>query len=138
MQEEQYVIFRFNAEHYGVDILSVQEIIRPPKITKLPNTPPHVLGVINLRGNIIPIVDLKIRFNFEDFQNNKDERIIVLRIDDKLMGIQVDEVQEVLRLKTDQIEQAADICTTIDREFIAGIAKLDDRLIILLSLKGSL
>ena len=138
MQEEQYVIFRLNAELYGINILSVQEIIRPPKMTKLPNTPPHVLGVINLRGSIIPIVDLKVRFNLQDSQNNEDQRIIVLRIDDKLMGIQVDEVQEVLRLKTDQIEQAADICTTIDREFIAGIAKLDDRLIILLSLRGSL
>ncbi|MBZ4654684.1 MAG: purine-binding chemotaxis protein CheW [Peptococcaceae bacterium] len=138
MQEEQYVIFRLNAELYGINILSVQEIIRPPKMTTLPNTPPHILGVINLRGSIIPIVDLKVRFNLQDSQNNEDQRIIVLRIDDKLMGIQVDEVQEVLRLKTDQIEQAADICTTIDREFIAGIAKLDDRLIILLSLRGSL
>jgi purine-binding chemotaxis protein CheW len=138
VQEEQYVIFRLNAELYGINILSVQEIIRPPKMTTLPNTPPHILGVINLRGSIIPIVDLKVRFNLQDSQNNEDQRIIVLRIDDKLMGIQVDEVQEVLRLKTDQIEQAADICTTIDREFIAGIAKLDDRLIILLSLRGSL
>ena len=138
MQEEQYVIFRLNAEHYGVDILSVQEIIRPPKITKLPNLPPHVLGVVNLRGNIIPIVDLKARFRLENSRSDDEQRVIVLRIDEKLMGIQVDEVQEVLRLKTDQVEQAADICTTVDREFVAGIAKLEDRLVILLSLRGSL
>ncbi len=136
MQEEQYVIFRLNSEHYGIDILSVQEIIRPPKVTALPNTPPHVLGVINLRGSIIPIVDLKIKYNLDSPENSEDKRIIVLRIDNKLMGILVDEVQEVLRFKTEQIEQATDICTTIDSEFISGLAKLDDRLIILLSLRG--
>lgn len=138
MQEEQYVIFRLNSEHYGVDILSVQEIIRPPKITKLPNLPPHVLGVINLRGNLIPIVDLKARFRLENSLSDDEQRILVLRIDGKLMGIQVDEVLEVLRLKTAQVEHVAEICTTVDREFIAGIAKLEDRLVILLSLRGAL
>jgi len=136
MSEKQYVVFKLGNEEYGLDIMSVQEIIVPTPLTKLPNTPPYFLGVFNLRGHIIPLIDLKKRFSLESSEQNEESRIIVIRLD-KPVGILVDSIREVLMISNEEIESSQDISAGINREFITGIAKKEDRLIILVNLAGA-
>lgn len=130
----QLVSFKLADEEFGVDILQVQEINRLVEITKVPKTPDFVEGVINLRGKVIPVVDLRKRFELEKNDSNADTRIIVVDIDNSIMGMIVDEVSEVLRLSVSTIEPAPDITTSIEADYISGVAKIDDRLLILLDL----
>jgi purine-binding chemotaxis protein CheW len=134
MQEKQYVIFKLAEEEYGVEIVTVQEIIRPPKMVKLPNAPPYILGVINLRGSIIPVVDLKDRLKIGVTEIDDNTRSIIVKIENQSYGILVDAVVEVFSLNSEQIERGKDFHNYIDPEFIKGIARLDKRMIILLSL----
>lgn len=136
MSEKQYVVFKLGNEEYGLDIMSVQEIIVPIPLTKLPNTPPYFLGVFNLRGHIIPLIDLKKRFSLESSEQNEESRIIVIRLD-KPVGVLVDSIREVLMISSEEIESSQDISAGINREFITGIAKKEDRLIILVNLAGA-
>jgi len=130
--EKQLIIFGLNNEEYGIDILQVKEIIRMQDITKIPNCPSFVEGIINLRGTIIPIVHLKKRFNMEYSENNDETRIIIVNIDSKLVGFVVDKVLEVKRIDDKLIEDTKNIAVGIREDFISGIVKLDNRLIILL------
>jgi len=130
----QLVSFKIGDEEYGVDILEVQEINRMTEITRVPRSPGFVEGVINLRGKVIPIIDLRKRFRMEPKERDKDSRIVVVSIDGQVMGMIVDAVLEVLRLQTDTIEPPPDIATTVDSAYIQGVAKLDDRLLILIDL----
>ena len=130
----QLVSFKLADEEFGVDILQVQEINRLVDITKVPKTPEFVEGVINLRGKVIPVIDLRKRFDLEINDYNPDTRIVVVDIDNSIMGMIVDEVSEVLRLPLSTVEAAPDITSTIDADYISGVAKLDDRLLILLDL----
>ncbi len=130
----QLVSFNIGDEEFAVDILRVQEIIRIVEITKVPKSPPFVEGVINLRGKVIPIIDLRKRFNLEERKTTKETRIIVVDIDGKVIGLIVDSVSEVLRLPSDTIEPPPPIVAGIESEYIKGVGKLDDRLLILLDL----
>ncbi|MDD2401068.1 MAG: chemotaxis protein CheW [Clostridia bacterium] len=130
----QYVIFKLGKEEYGTSILSVNEIIKPQKTNKLPNTPEYVLGIINLRGNVIPIIDLKKRFNMESMEETKETRIVVIKQGKNAVGIFVDQVQEVLYVDDEDIKSCDEIYSKIDKEFIKGIARLENRLVILLNL----
>jgi purine-binding chemotaxis protein CheW len=132
--ERQLVIFALAAEAYGVDIGTVREIIRMQDITHVPNTPDFVEGVINLRGNVIPVVDLRKRFGVAVGEQTKDSRIVVVDIRGEDIGLMVDAVTEVMRLTGDAIEPASDLITTEDSYYISGIAKLGDELLILLDL----
>ena len=135
MQDEmQLVSFNIGSEEFGVDILKVQEINRMVHITKVPQAPAYVEGVINLRGKVIPIVDLRKRFNLEVKEQDKNTRIVVVDIGGTIMGMIVDAVSEVLRLPANTIEPAPEIVTGINAEYIKGVAKLDDRLLIFLEL----
>lgn len=136
MEEKQYVIFRLGNEEYGLDIMTVQEIIIPTPVTKLPNTPPYFTGVFNLRGRVIPLIDLKKRFSLDSSEEEKDTRIIVVRLENPA-GILVDAINEVLMISSEEIESSQQISSGISKEFITGIAKKDDRLIILLDLNGA-
>jgi len=136
MEEKQYVVFRLGKEEYGIEIMNVQEIIVPTQLTKLPNTSPYFIGVFNLRGHIIPLIDLKKRFSLESSEKNDEERVIVIRLD-KSVGILVDSIQEVLMIANDEIEGSEQISAGIDNDFITGIAKKEERLIILLNLAGA-
>ncbi len=136
MAESQYVIFRLVDEKYGVDIMKVKEISEFKSSTKVPNAPYFVDGIINLRGEIIPIVNLKKRFKIKGVQEiNSDTRIIVININNKNIGFIVDEASEVLRIKEDDIEQAPEIITGVDRQYINGVGKLEDTIVILLDLE---
>ncbi len=136
--EKQLVVFDLADEGYGVDIGSVREIIRMQEITKVPSAPDFVEGVINLRGRVIPVIDLRKRFGFEVTEMTKDTRIVVVDIGGQDIGVVVDAVTEVLRLSADKVEPASSVITTVDSEYLLGIAKLEERLIILLDLQQAL
>jgi purine-binding chemotaxis protein CheW len=132
--EQQLVVFELNKEVYGVDIAKVHEIIRMQNITQVPRAPEFVEGVINLRGRVIPVVDLRQRFGFPKAEYSKQSRIVVVEIDGQTIGMVVDGVSEVLRVSTSSIEPPSPVVTTLDSDYLKGIAKLEDRLIILLQL----
>jgi len=130
----QLVSFRIGEELYGVDILIVQEINRYTEITKVPQAPDFVEGMMNLRGRVIPIIDLRKRFGMDLKEHDKDTRIVVVDIKSSVLGMIVDSVSEVLRIPSNTVEPAPDIATSVSTEYIRGVAKLEDRLLILLEL----
>lgn len=138
IEEMQLVVFDLAEETYGVDIGSVREIIRIQEITRVPRTADFVKGVINLRGKVIPVIDLRKRFGFIEAEHTKDSRIVVVDIDGSDIGVVVDAVTEVLRINTDSVESSTGVTTTSDSDYLMGIAKLEDRLIILLDLQAAL
>lgn len=135
MAEEQLVTFGLGSEEFGVDIMLVQEIIRIPPITRVPKAPEYVEGVINLRGNVIPVVSLRTRFGMERVEESDLSRIIVLQVQNKVFGIRVDAVTEVLRLDTESIEPPPPVALGVDSHFIRGVGKIGERLLILLNLE---
>jgi purine-binding chemotaxis protein CheW len=130
----QLVTFKLENEEFGVDILKVQEINRMLTITRIPNAPPFVEGVINLRGKIIPIVDLRKRLGFTGKPYDKSTRIIVVELDGLILGFIVDSVSEVLRISESTVEPPPSIIGGIESDYIEGVGKLDNRLLILLEL----
>lgn len=134
----QLVSFVIENEEFGVDILNVQEIIRPIEITRVPNAPVFVEGVINLRGRIIPVVDLRARFGLAKRERDKDTRIVVVELEDKVIGFMMDAVREVIRIDRSVLEPPPDLALGIDAHYITNVAKLEDRLLILLDLEAVL
>lgn len=130
----QLVSFNLGKEEFAVDILKIQEINRMVEITKVPKSPDFVEGVINLRGKVIPIIDLRKRFGLPVTENTKQTRIVVVDVDKKIVGLIVDAVSEVLRLPTGTVEPPPPMVAGIDSEYISGVGKLEDRLLILLDL----
>jgi purine-binding chemotaxis protein CheW len=130
----QLVTFAISEEEFGIEILRVQEIIRMMDITKVPNSPPAVEGVINLRGKVIPVIDLRARFGMEPREHDSQTRIIVVEIHAMIIGFVVDGVSEVLRIQSNTVEPPPAVVSGIDSEYIKGVGKLDDRLLILLDL----
>jgi purine-binding chemotaxis protein CheW len=130
----QLVTFKVEGEEFGVDILRVQEIIRSMEVTRVPKAPAFVEGVINLRGKVIPIIDLRKRFGIGQRAHDRDTRIIVMEISSAVVGFVVDSVSEVLRLPADTVEPTPAVVTSVDSDYISGVGKLDDRLLILLEL----
>jgi purine-binding chemotaxis protein CheW len=131
----QLVSFKIGNEEFGVDILQVQEINRLVEVTRVPNAPDFVEGVMNLRGRIVPVVNLRKRLGLEKRENDKDTRIVVVEIEGKTIGFIVDSVSEVLRVSKSVVEPPPELISGIDSEYIIGIAKLENRLLILLDLK---
>ncbi len=131
----QLVSFKISKEEFGVDILKVQEIIRMMKVTKVPNAPDYVDGVVNLRGKVIPVVDLRKRLAMEIKEHDKNTRIIVIELKDKTIGFIVDEVNEVLRIPKSITEPPPKMVAGINSEYITAVGKLEDRLLILLDLE---
>ncbi|GAB4221062.1 MAG: chemotaxis protein CheW [Spirochaetes bacterium] len=134
----QLVSFKLDEIEYGIDILSVHEILRIPEITRLPNTPEYIKGVINLRGNVIPVVDIRLRFGMQQVALTELSRIIVVEIGEKLVGLLVDNVHQVIRLSRSRIDEPHDLIEGISTEFISGIGRLQDRLIVILRLDNIL
>ena len=130
----QLVTFTIANEEFGVEILKVQEIIRTLEITRVPRAPAFVEGVINLRGKVIPIIDLRRRFGIESKSHDKDTRIIVIEINQMIVGFVVDAVSEVLRIPANTVEPPPSIVSGIDSEYISGVGKLDNRLLIMIDL----
>ena len=133
VHDEQLVVFLVGGESYGVAIADVQEIIRTPAITVVPRAPEHVAGVINLRGRVIPVIDLRKRFRLPAADAGRDGRVVVLNVSGEIVGATVDSVSEVLRVPVDAIAPpAATLGSASDH--IRGIAQFEERLIVLLDL----
>src|SRR5215469_1481063 len=130
----QVVSFQLGSEEYGVDISQVQEIIRMVEITHVPRAPRFMEGVINLRGQLIPIIDLRTRFGMPRIDASKSTRIVVTEIGSKRVGIVVDSVSEVLNLPIENVEDAPEMVAGVGTEYIQGVGKLGERLIIMLDL----
>lgn len=136
MDEKEYLTFSLLNEEYGVDILCVQEIRVFSKVTELPNKPEYIKGVINLRGVIVPIIDLRLRFGLKPLTYGKQTVTIILRNSDKTMtlGVIVDAVSDVYRLNDNKINPAPSFGHSIDSSFLKGLADVDEKLIILLNM----
>lgn len=134
----QLVSFVVGAEEYAIPILAVQEINRMMAITRVPQSPPFVEGVINLRGKVIPVVDLRKRFGMTVRESTGDERIVVVEVqgeaEARVIGFTVDKVNRVLRIGSDIVEPAPNMASGADSEYVQGVGKLDEGLLILLSL----
>ncbi len=131
----QLVSFKIGDEEFGVDILKVQEINRIMQITQVPNSPEFVDGVVNLRGKIIPVINLRKRLKMPVLKHNSKTRIIVVELADSTVGFVVDEVNEVLRIPKSITEPAPSMVTGINTDYITAVGKLEDRLLILLDLE---
>jgi purine-binding chemotaxis protein CheW len=132
----QLVVFQLGDEEFGVDIMQVQEIIRMHHGTRIPQAPDYVKGVINIRGNIIVVIDLSRILGLTTKEEDDDNRIIVVEIGGNILGMTVDSVSEVLSIPESNIEPTPDMITSkINSDFIKGVGKLDDRLLILLDLE---
>ncbi len=134
--ERQLVVFDLAGEHYGVDIATVREIIQMQTVTRVPGSDPCVEGLINLRGVVIPVIDLRKRFGFPAAERNKDTRIMVIHSHRHDIGMIVDSVTEVLRIPSNCIEPASSILMNDNTGYLLGTAKLPDRLVILLDVQA--
>jgi purine-binding chemotaxis protein CheW len=135
---EHLATFFLGREEYGVDVRLVQEIIRVSEITQVPRAPEFIKGVINLRGRIIPVVDLKRKLGLGEVEVLRQSRIVVVKIKERLIGLLVDGASQVLKVPVSTIEAAPDEVTEIDATAIRGVAKLTGRLIILMDLNKTL
>lgn len=127
----QLVSFHIAGEEFALDILRVQEIIRVQQLTRVPNSPDFVDGVINLRGKVIPVIALRKCFGMEHLAHNKDTRIVVVEVKGTVLGLIVDSVSEVLRIPASTVDLPPRL-GKVQREYVAGVGKLENRLLILL------
>jgi len=132
--EGKYLTFVLNNEEYGLEILKVREIIGLMEITPVPQTPPFIKGIINLRGKVIPVMDLRLKFGMPETEYTKETCIIVVNIDNRLMGIIVDTVSEVLDINAKDIEPAPSLGSSIKTDFILGMGKIKGKVKILLDI----
>ena len=133
--EHQLVIFELGGEFYGINIAVVESIIKVQAITQLPQTPAYIKGVTNLRGTVLPVIDLRTRFGLETQPDTKQSRVIIVTMDKIKVGVMVDGVSEVLRVSEESIEPLPPMVNSVNSNFLKGIARLEDRLIILLEVE---
>ncbi len=131
----EFLAFKLGDEEYGVDILRVQEIRSYEHPTHMVNTPQHILGVVNLRGVIVPIVDMRIKFDLPQVKYDGFTVVIVLNIDSKVVGMVVDAVSDVITLEPEQLRAAPDISGVIDSESVLALGTVNDRMLILLDIE---
>lgn len=131
----EFLTFTLGKEEYGVDILKVQEIRGYDAVTRLPDAPDYIKGVINLRGTIVPVIDMRVKFRLEA-KVDALTVMIVLNVADRVVGMVVDSVSDVVQLTSEQIRSMPEVGTGIDRRFLTGIGALDERMLILLDIEG--
>ncbi len=132
--EQQLVVFELANESYGINIALVESIIKMQAITQLPQTPAYVKGVTNLRGSVLPVIDLRTRFALDTKEDTRQTRIIIVTMGNIKVGVVVDGVSEVLRVSDELIEPLPPMVNSVNSVFLKGIVRLEDRLIILLEL----
>lgn len=134
--DREFLTFRLGEEEYGVDILKVQEIRSYDTVTKLPAAPSFIKGVINLRGTIVPIVDMRLRFDLEA-RYDEFTVMIMLNVNERVVGLVVDGVSDVMTLSQEQIRPAPEVSSeTLDTRFVTGLGAVEDRLLILVDIEG--
>ena len=131
----EYLSFTLGHEHYGVDILKVQEIRGYDAVTRLPDAPDYIKGVINLRGTIVPVIDLRLKLRLAEARYDSFTVMIVLNVDERVVGIVVDSVSDVVPLAEDQVRATPEFGAAVDTRFIAGIGTLDEKMLILLDIE---
>lgn len=134
--EIQLVVFKLGREEYGISILQVQEIKRMTDITRVPRTPDYIEGVINLRGSVLPVIDLKKRLDLPHQDDTEDTRIIIVKIEDIAVGMIVDAVSEVMAINGENIEAPDTVVGGVSTNYLSGVGKQDNRLLILLNLEA--
>ena len=138
-EEKQFIIFTIGEEKFGVDVKQIKQIIPLSETTYIPNAPSFVRGVINLRGDIIPIVELKEKLSLKaEKSEGKDAKIIIVELDNNNIGMQVDSVTEMMRLYSDEIADPPKIVKGINHNYLKGVGKLNDELLIILDLSSIL
>lgn len=131
----EFLTFRLGGEEYGIEILKVQEIRGYDAITHIANSPDYIKGVINLRGIIVPIVDMRIKFNLEHTAYDQFTVVIILTVADRVMGILVDGVSDVITLKDDQVRPTPGLGSVIETDYIMGLGTVDERMLILIDIE---
>ncbi|MFM1990315.1 MAG: hypothetical protein RJA99_3272 [Pseudomonadota bacterium] len=131
----EYLTFRLGEEEYGIDILKVQEIRGYEQPTRIANAPAFIKGVVNLRGVIVPIVDLRLKFNLGSAEYNDFTVVIILNLGARVVGIVVDSVSDVMELTPEQIRPAPEVGAAVDADFITGLGTLNDRMLILIEIE---
>ncbi|WP_437614782.1 chemotaxis protein CheW [Erwinia sp. V71] len=132
---QEFLVFTLGDEEYGIDILKVQEIRGYDQVTRIANTPSFIKGVTNLRGVIVPIVDLRVKFAQEDVEYNDNTVVIVLNLEHRVVGIVVDGVSDVLSLSQDQIRPSPEFAVTMSTEYLTGLGALGERMLILVDIE---
>lgn len=131
----EYLTFTLGDEHYGVDILKVQEIRGYDSVTRVPDAPDYIKGVINLRGTIVPVIDLRLKLRLKEARYDSFTVMIVLNVDDRVVGIVVDGVSDVVPLAEEQIRPTPEFGAAVDTRFISGIGTVDEQMLILLDIE---
>ena len=131
----EYLTFRLDQEEYGIDILKVQEIRSFEKPTRIANAPDFIKGVVNLRGTIVPIVDMRLKFRCTKAEYNAFTVVIILNLRNRIVGIVVDSVSDVMELPADAVRPAPDMETTVDGNCITGLGSVGERMLILLDIE---
>ena len=134
-QANEFLTFTLGAEEYGVDILKVQEIRGYDTVTKIPDAPDYIKGVINLRGTIVPVLDLRLKFRLEKAEYNGFTVMIILNVARRVVGIVVDSVSDVIQLSAEQMRPAPELGGSVEAKFINGIGALDHRMLILMDIE---
>lgn len=132
--EKQFIVFNLGEEEYGVEILQVQTIERMLPITRVPHAPEFVEGVANLRGSVVPIIDLRKRLGLESTEHTNESRIITVKVDEVMVGMVVDAASDVVKVPVSAIEPPPSVIGGVEANYLEGVAKLEDRLLILLKL----
>jgi len=132
--EIQIACFRLGEDLYAADIMRIKEIIRPQKLTSLPKSPAFVEGVLNLRGTVIPVIDLRKRFDFPAASHDKNTRLLIITVGKQLLGLEVDEVTEVITLHVKDIKPPPQVVNGVSAEYLVGVCLAKDSLIMLLNL----
>lgn len=130
----QWVTFRLGGESYGINVMQVQEVLRYSEIAPVPGAPPYVLGIINLRGNVVAVIDTRYRFNLDDGEITDNTRIVIVEAEKHVIGILVDSVAEVVYLRQSEIEPAPNVGNRESARFIQGVCYKDSKLLILVDL----
>ena len=138
IDEMKIVAFSLNGKEYAIDVRNVVSIEKMEQVTRVPHVPSYVKGVINLRGVITPIIDLRTRFDMEPADYNQNTRIIIVTWEDKEVGLIVDEANDVINIQEKNIEPQPDVIGNIQQNYITGVVKIDDRLLIVLKLENIL
>jgi purine-binding chemotaxis protein CheW len=131
----EILVFVLGAEEYGVDILKVQEIRGYDKVTPIPSAPDYLKGVVNLRGIIVPIVDMRVKFRLAEVRYDQFTVVVILRIASRVIGLVVDGVSDVIALTASEVKEAPHLGSVVDSSFIAGLATQDDRMVLLLDIE---
>lgn len=138
MSIQEYVLFKLDNEYYGIDIHNVETIEKVIPITRVPYTNDFVKGVTNLRGNVVPVIDLRNRFNLSEKEYDDNSRIIIVKLEEIIVGMIVDSSSEVIQLNEDEIDEAPSLKGTNEKTFIKCIGKKNNRIIMIIDLKKAL